>query len=172
MQFKNFVTGFVRQWNFTRSETLEILESLTDEQLNFKPKEMPTTLLKEREWQTLGYQFGCILRTQLVYTRAIREVKMDYSWFHDPQLMDKNQFKKVKDLQLALEKANQDWLEAIRTKRRDEEFKISWPGFKTFIPNHITALIAHERIHHGQLITYLTLAGIEFPKNFKANWAL
>jgi Rrf2 family protein len=28
MVFKNFVTSFVRQWNFVRSETLEILDSL------------------------------------------------------------------------------------------------------------------------------------------------
>lgn len=29
-----------------------------------------------------------------------------------------------------------------------------------------------ERLHHGQFISYFTLAGFELPKGFKSNWDL
>lgn len=160
MPFKDFVTSFVRQWNFTRSETLEILNSLSDEELRFKPE--------GKTFQPLYYQFGCILRTQVVYTRAIVEGKMDFTWFHEESLLVKTR----KELKAKFEKADKEWGMAIKNKRRDEKFKIAWPGFKQSVPNHIVSLVAHERLHHGQLITYFTLAGFELPKNFKNNWAL
>lgn len=165
MVFKNFVTSFVRQWNFVRSETVDILDSLTDQQLLFQPTGTD-------KWQPLYYQFTCIARTQIVYAKAIKEGKMDFNWFESDEFPDKHQFKTKMELKLLLDKTDKMWSSAIVEQRRNEEFKIDWPGFKQSLPNHIVSLISHERIHHGELISYLTLAGFELPKNFKQNWAL
>ena len=162
--YKDFVTSFVRQWNYTRSETLEILNILDDQKLQFKPG--------ASKWQTLYSQFGCIARTQMVYARAIEEGKMDYGWFHEPSLFSKSAFQTKSEILKLLDRADKGWIEAIRKKREDEKFKISWPGFNFSLPNHITALISHERLHHGQILSYFTLAGFELPPKFKNNWSL
>ncbi len=165
MIFKNLVTSFVRQWNFVRSESLDILNSLSDEQLQFKP-------VGFSKWQPLYYQFACIARTQMVYARAIAEGKMEFNWFEDTILPDKHSFKTKAKLVKLLEEANKKWRESIVSKRFDEEFVVKWPGFNQSVSNHIVSLISHERIHHAELISYFTMAGFELPENFKKNWAL
>jgi hypothetical protein len=165
MVFKNYVTSFVRQWNFVRSETLEILISLSDEQLLFQPTGTD-------KWQPLYYQFTCIARTQMVYAKAIKEGKMSFNWFESDEFPDKHEIKTKQGLKDLLNKADTMWSAAIVERRRDEDFQIAWPGFKQSLPNHIVSLISHERIHHGELISYLTLGGFVLPKNFKQNWAL
>ena len=55
----------IGEWNFSRSETLELLGVLNDQQLQLKhPGE---------GFQPLFYQFNCIGRTQLVYAEAIKK---------------------------------------------------------------------------------------------------
>lgn len=164
MKYANLVTNFVRNWNNTRSETLDILKSLSDKQLQFKPT--------GEKWQPIFYQFGCIVRTQKVYTKAINEGQMDYTWFDDSKLMSKNDFQTQKSLIKALKLSDKEWIEAIRKRGSQEDFQIKWPGFNMNLLTHITVFISHERLHHGQLISYFTLAGFELPKDFKNNWAL
>lgn len=164
MNYKNLVTSAVRQWNFTRSETSEILNSLDDEQLQFKPE--------GEKWKTLFEQFSCIYLTQVVYSRSIKEGRMKYRWFHDQEASEMTKLSTKEELIKALQKADKKWIEAIREKREDEEFKVKWPGFNQNLLNTMSSLIAHERLHHGQLIAYFTLAGFELPKNFKENWSL
>ncbi len=164
MKYKDFVTSFVRSWNFTRSETLEILNSLTNTQLKFKPK--------GKKWQTMAWQFACIGRTQLVYAQAIKSGFMDFSLFHSEEMPQKTDFTTKEELLEFLKKCDKEWIEAIRSRRMEEEFVVVWPGFKKSLPVHITGLVSHERLHHGELIAYFTLAGIELPENFKSNWAL
>src|SRR5258708_40012248 len=108
----------------------------------------------------------------MVYTKAITEGKMDFAWFLAKELPGKLDFTTKKQLFKFLKEADNKWIEAIRNKRQNENFVVKWPGFKRNLPNHIDALIAHERLHHGQLISYFTLANFELPKNFKTSWAL
>lgn len=163
-QYKDLVTSFVRSWNVVRTETLEILNSLDDKSLQFKPQ--------GERWQPIYYQFGCLLRTQQVYAKAIMEGKMDFSWFHDKTLFAKTNFQTRLQLLKALEDVDREWIRCIRQKREQDDFVVRWPGVKMALPNHITALISHERLHHGQLISYFTLANKDLPKGFKMNWAL
>ncbi|MBI2600551.1 hypothetical protein HYW42_01245 [Candidatus Daviesbacteria bacterium] len=111
-------------------------------------------------------------QTQMVYAKAIEQGKMDYSWFRNEEFIDRSQLKTIKELMDYLMKANKKWVDVIRKRREDEDFKIKWPGANLNLPNHITALISHERLHHGQIISYSTLAGFILPKGFKSNWAL
>ena len=108
----------------------------------------------------------------MVYAKAIREGKMDYSWFEREDLPRKEDYKTKQLLIDLLVQSDKEWTEAVRNKRRDEDFEIAWPGFKQSLINHITSLVSHERIHHGQLISYFTIAGFQIPQGFKNNWAL
>lgn len=164
MEYKNFVTSFVRSWNFVRSETLNILDSLDDEKLLYRPE--------GEKWQPLYWEFGCIGRTQLVYADAIKTEKMNFSLFHSDTLPTKVENKTKGEIQAFLEQTDKIWIEAIRARRMQEDFLVKWPGFNQPLPTHISALISHERLHHGQFISYFTLAGFELPKEFKLNWAL
>lgn len=164
MNYKDFVTSFVRGWNHTRQETLEILTCLNNEQLQFRPQ--------GAVWQPLYYQFNCIGITQLIYTEAIKTGKMNFSLFKSDLFPEKDEFQTVNSLREFLGKTDSEWTSAIRNRREEEEFKVKWPGFNMALPNHISALMSHERLHHGQFISYFTIAGFELPKNFKSNWAL
>src|SRR5258708_6964451 len=159
MKYQDLVSSFIATWNFTRAETLEILNSLDNEQLQFKPQ--------GEKWQTLYWQFGCIARTQLVYAKAIETGKIDFSLFESEKLPKKDQYQTKVLIKNFLEEANQTWLEAIQGKSKDEDFKITWPGYNQNLLTHISSLISHERLHHGQLISYFTLAGFELPPGFK-----
>ncbi len=75
-------------------------------------------------------------------------------------------------IEALLKNFRMEWIEAIRNKRYDEDFIVAWPGFRSNLMNHITALIAHERLHHGQLISYFTMSGFDLPTKFKFHWSL
>jgi hypothetical protein len=151
---------FIARWNFVRFETLEILDTLTDEQLQFKPT--------GDTWQPLFYQFGCIGRTQLVYAKAVESGQMDLSLFGSSSLPNKDDNQSKERIINFLEKCNQSWLRAMSVNNNGVE----WPAGRISLLLHISSLAEHERLHHGQLISYFTLTGFKLPKNFKSNWAL
>lgn len=150
----------VRDWRFVRSETAEILSALNDETLVFKPE--------GDRWQPVYYQFACMARTQMVYTRALSEGKMDFAYFGDPMLPDKHVLRTKADLQKWLNDADKAWQEAMQKGKKE----VKWPGVTITAASHASRLMGHERIHHGLLIAYFTLGGWDLPPNFKQNWAL
>jgi hypothetical protein len=151
---------FVDRWKFVRSETLELLQSLNDEKLQFKPK--------GEKWQPLFYQFSCTARTQAIYAHAAQSGAMDFSLFSSSGLPRKTDHQTVKALLSFLVSSERQWLNALHANSDG----VVWPDSKKSISAHIACLSEHERLHHGQLISYFTLAGFELPPNFKNNWAL
>jgi hypothetical protein len=151
---------FIVRWQFTRSETIEILKSLTDERLQFKPE--------GEKWQPMFHQFGCIGRTQLIYAKAAETGVMDFSLFGSSEITSKDLNQTVGGILAFLEDANSAWIAALRQNKAG----VQWPDDNKRIELHITSLAEHERLHHGQLVTYFTLAGFELPAGFKNNWAL
>ncbi len=149
-----------RDWRFVRSETAEILKALNDEILVYKPE--------GNRWQPVYYQFACMARTQMVYTRALIEGKMDFEFFSDPMLPDKHVLRTQADLQKWLDEADAAWLKALEHGKKE----VKWPGMTVTAESHVSRLMGHERIHHGLLIAYFTLAGWDLPPAFKQNWAL
>ena len=149
----------IEYWIFTRSETRELLNSLTDEQLLFTP-EGP-------KWQPLYYQFTCMLRVQLVYAKALRTGTMDFAYFVDEALPGKHVLKTRQELNTAFDNAMEIWKSSIATGDG-----VRWLDQEISAAGHISRLVGHERLHHGQIISYFTLAGYELPTNFKQTWAL
>lgn len=157
----NDVQQFINRWNYVRSETLEILSKLAQTQMSFKPE--------GQKWQPMYAHFSCIAKTQRVYTKAIDVGTMDFAFFHTLELPDKSKFGDKKFAEDYLAESNRLWLSAIHNSKGI----IIWDKqLKVILTNHIARLAEHERLHHGQLVSYFTLANIELPTNFKANWAL
>lgn len=151
---------FLKHWHFVRSESLEILRSLSDEQLQFKPE--------GEKWQPLYYQFACMGRTQLVYAKAAKAGTLNFADFGSSDLPSKHEFQTVEKLSSFLEGCDKEWQDALIINQDG----IDWPDGKKSTPMHIESLAEHERLHHGQLISYFTLAHIDLPSGFKNNWAL
>jgi hypothetical protein len=154
------MNDFIVRWQFTRSETIEILKSLTDEWLQFKPE--------GEKWQPMFRQFGCMGRTQLIYAKAAETGVMDFSLFGSSEITGKDLNQTVGSILAFLEDANSAWIAALRRNK----VGVQWPDDNKRIELHITSLAEHERLHHGQLISYFTFAGMELPLGFKNNWAL
>lgn len=154
--------SFIDRWQFTRGETLEVLDNLNDDQLRYKPR--------SEHWQALHYQFSCCARTQLIYSKAVREGKMDFSWFGSPDFPSKDAFTTKEEIRNVLKEANQVWLDAVKDAASDTT--IAWPDSSVPLVLHISNLLEHERMHLGQLISYHTMANYKLPANFKRNWAL
>ena len=147
------------EWHFVRSETLELFHALNDQQLQFTPP--------GDKWQPLFYQFACIGRTQVVYTKALQTGVMDIAYFSDEQLPNKHEHNTQAKLQKLLAEADEAFGAAAKVVSH-----VAWPDRELSTVRHIAKLISHERLHHGQLISYFTLAGIDLPYDFKQNWAL
>jgi hypothetical protein len=92
---------------------------------------------------------------------------MDFSWFGDSSLAGKDDHKTKSEL---LEWVGENKTEMQKVLKSAKP--VDWPGEKRSPEGHIYSLIAHERLHHGQLISYFTLAGIDLPPRFRQNWAL
>jgi hypothetical protein len=139
---------------------MDLLASLTEEQLHFKPS--------GEKWQPLYYQFGCMARTQLVYADAVLTGRMDFSLFNSDELPSKDGAKNANVLKALLGSSNEVWLNNLVTG----EPTVRWPDGNKSLELHIASLAEHERLHHGQLISYFTLANIDLPSGFKNNWSL
>ncbi len=149
-----------KDWQFVRSETLEILNALDDDRLAFCPS--------GDQWQPVSYQFACIARTQVVYANALQDGVMDFAAFGDASLPSKQSLRTKSELQEILHDAEALWQNAIQSGAPT----VAWPGVSRSAASHVYRLASHERIHHGQLISYFTLAGWDLPEQFKRNWAL
>lgn len=146
-------------WVFVRTETRELLGTLKDEQLQFTPQ--------GEKWQPLYYQFACMIRTQHIYAKALTTRVMDFAYFADSSFPDKHSLNSKAKLTDAFEAIVPVWKTAITTSDT-----VQWPEGVVSTVGHVYRLIAHERLHHGQLISYFTLAGYELSSNFKQNWTL
>ncbi|RKD33423.1 hypothetical protein [Thermohalobacter berrensis] len=50
--------------------------------------------------------------------------------------------------------------------------QIGWFGEKQLLPYHLSAMIAHETMHIGQIIAFCYTLDIDIPDYVKESWAL
>ena len=67
-----------------------------------------------------------------------------------------------------MEEIDKEMLKLIDENPKSE---IDWFGDKLSIENHINALIQHEILHHGELIVYVRILELNFPKSWNM-WGL
>ena len=149
-------------WEWTLNHRYELLGSLKDSDLKFTPT-------GSSKFQDIQYQFACIGSTQLAYTKMLREGRWSNKYFGAFKERLRGVYE-VKALEKILKEADEKFKNAIMKFSGEDVF--DWGDYKAPVYSVVVILQEHERLHHGQLITYFTLAGLEFPKNFKRDWHL
>lgn len=76
----------------------------------------------------------------------------------------------VKLLLEELNHADSKFIEITNSLNDSDVFQ--WRTFQTPAWKVIEWNIEHERIHHGQIIAYFSLANIQLPQSFKSLWSL
>lgn len=159
---RKFIDSVFGSWQLCHKDTYELLSVLKDEHLSFVPKD-------KSEFQSLGYQFGCIISTQQAYTKMLKDRKYSNNYY-----FSKNKKKSIASTTkniLKLLKTTDTALNQEINKLTDDDI-FNWGGVKTPAWRVISWLIEHERLHHGQLIIYFRLADIPLPNKFKKIWNL
>lgn len=144
-------------FKWSRNNTLLILQELSDSDLSLKPE--------GDKFQSLGFQFACLITTTDTYLRKITKFKdskfgkayIDGKVYIKEDLNSKELLLKILDYQL-----NQynDLLAEMDEKALDKHLR------------HLLNVMSHEYLHQGQLVSYFTLFGKKLPSRFARAWAL
>ena len=159
----DLIKELLGNWKFAVGQRYELLSVLKDSDLAFTPQ-------GSEKFKDLQYQFACIGSTEKAYTEMIKNgLKFDVSLFSKIK-DDLVKLHTTTELKTKLEEIDRGFEDTIKNFSGDEVF--DWGDTTSPVWRLITVLQEHERLHHGQLITYFTLADIEFPDNFKKMWNL
>ncbi len=150
-------------WKFQRSLALDVLKSLTDEQLS---------LTVGKNMGTLGEQFRHMARVQIQYTEAIKNKKIGQT----EKKIDPSIARSKEKLLELWEQANKEMLGVLGglSDQETKDLVIDWKywGIESMnLSSHLDALLDHENLHNGQIIVYLRTHEIPLPKSWEA-WGL
>lgn len=161
-QTNKIIKALLGGWKYTLCHRYELLGNLNNKDLDFTPR-------GSKKFKNLQYQFACIGSTQQAYTKMLKEGHFCSRYFciFKPGLIKLREIKKLAD---KLGEIDKEFKEEILKHSDKDEFE--WGNIKTPVWRIITLLQEHERLHHGQLISYFTSANLEFPLEFKKAWHL
>ena len=145
----------IDEWQSMRKLTLDLIEAIPEEKLGFAVG---------KNMGSLGKQFRHIGDVQLCYSEAIKTRKISFSNYKRDYSIENSKEK----LKIFLEEIDKEMLKLIDENPKSE---IDWFGDKLSIENHIDALIQHEILHHGELIVYVRILELNFPKSWNM-WGL
>lgn len=148
--------SFQQSWNFTRSLSHALLENLDEDALLFSPGANLGDFWK---------QFRHIGRVQENYVAALRTHKVTFgtencTYSGDGSKASLIAYLKSLDKALDHELNNLNW-----------EDRIGWFGEEIDVFEHLSRMIGHENLHHGQFIVYMRLLGRKFPPSWLV-WGL
>jgi uncharacterized damage-inducible protein DinB len=152
---KEEIRIILEEWNSIRKLTLDLLDELPSDKLNFTVG---------KNMGTIGKQYRHIGDVQLCYIEAIKSKKIDFGKYRRDYSIENSKEK----LKRFLEELDKEMVDLIE---KNKEVKIEWFGEKVNIVKHINYLIQHEILHHGELIVYLRTLGLKFPKSWEL-WGL
>jgi|SRR3989344_3132788 len=156
----NKIKDFKKLWGFHRGHTLDLLGTLSDEELGFKVGQ---------NMGTLGQQFRHLARVDDQYISAIESHKVGNNRKKLNFLLEESVQKLTEQL-----KADDIRLFSLLNQFSDEDIRIDWSywGEKELtLSEHLDAMVEHEILHHGELIVYFRVMGKQFPDSWKA-WGL
>ncbi|NOY35687.1 MAG: hypothetical protein GXP44_02080 [bacterium] len=145
----------LQDWQAIRQLTLDLLDELPEKYLSFTVG---------RNMGTIGKQYRHIGDVQICYTDAIKTGKIDFSKYKKDYSLESSQEK----LKTFLQEVNREMLKLIKENPKAE---IDWFGEKWNLKQHTKAVIEHEILHQGELIVYIRILGLKFPKSWK-QWGL
>lgn len=146
---------FIAEWKFDRSRTIDLLKSLSNQELQWSPGTGVGELWK---------QFRHLGRVQENYMEALETGAVK---FHPD-----GGYSGAADSG-ALVQYLQDLDEQLATKLKslDENVAIDWFGESVPAFEHLLRMLSHETLHHGQFIVYLRLMNKKFPDSWSI-WGL
>lgn len=162
MNQKDDLSRSFSEWRFVRGLTMELLADLSEADLEYAglPSMGPF-------WK----QFRHMARVQQDYIDAIETSKIAFT-------TDGKSYSGGADAsRLAAYLKEQDRrLERIEAKILEtaiaaEKFAVDWFGEEESLHVHMLRLVAHETLHHGQIIVYMRALQKEFPRGWEA-WGL
>lgn len=151
----------LEQWRFHRGLSLDLLRSLSEEQLELTVGE---------NMGTLRAQFCHMARVQTQYVDALTTGKIAPT--SKPKVIPSSKEELLTALQTLDAKLAQT-LEGF-SEEQARAFHIDWSLWHAPAMNvmgHLQALLEHEILHHGQWIVYGRTHRITFPESWKA-WGL
>ena len=151
----------VEEWKTYRKLTLDLLEKIPEDKLDFTVG---------KNMGTIGKQFRHIGDVQLCYIEAIKTKKIDFSKYRRDYSIEKTK-KKLKEFLNEMDKELFSLLENLNSEEI-EELKIDWGFDKISIFEHLRYLIHHEILHHGELIVYIRTLGMKFPDSWNEVWGV
>ncbi len=143
---------FHSEWRWARGLTVELLDACSDADLSFQLNDSCGALWKQfRHIGRVHENYLSALNTQTVvfdtagsYTGGKSKLNL-LSYFE------------------MLQTRHQAVLEGA-----DPNIAIDWFGESASLEIHLTRLLSHETLHHGQLILYWRTLGNDFPKNWNS----
>lgn len=161
MGYLKFRSELAEKWmmsfKWSRNNTLEILQSLTDVDLKLKPV--------GDKFQDLGFQFACLATTTDTYLRRItkHEDKSFGKLYLNGKMLTKSDLNTGQQLHQILE----DQITQINDLLIDISGEVLVEHLR-----HLINISDHEYLHQGQLVSYFTWLGKALPSRFKKAWAL
>jgi uncharacterized damage-inducible protein DinB len=150
----------IEDWKYIQNLGLDVLKSLSDEQLG---------LTVGKNMGTLGEQFRHMCRVRFQYAEAIENKVLDKTI----ENIDLDVAKSKETLVELWQKANNKLLRVLESVESDDlmiDWKY-WGGGEVNIHDHLNYLMDHETLHNGQIIVYLRTHEIPFPSSW-ADWGL
>lgn len=141
----------LQDWQSIHQLTLDLLNELPEDRLNFKVCE---------KMGTIGKQYRHIGDVQICYNEAIKTKEMDFSKYKRDYSLEDSKEK----LKFFLEEINKEMLALIE---QNPEIEIDWFGEKKNLKQHIKNLIDHEILHQGELVVYIKAMKLKFPDSWK-----
>jgi uncharacterized damage-inducible protein DinB len=143
----------ISEWKWARSLTVDLLKSVTPDDLSFVINESSGPLWK---------QFRHMGRVQENYLNAIESGQIGFGIEGCTHLLAPSK-EELLDYLNALEQRFDLLLENVTPST-----VIDWFGQPASLKSHITRMLMHETLHHGQLILYVRAIGKAFPESWRA----
>lgn len=150
-------------WKFHRGLALDMLKSISEDQLQLTVGE---------NMGTLGQQFRHILKIEIEYLEAIQNKKVA-----PPVGKPDREVANSKERLIALfddnEKQITETLNSLESED-PEKFMIDWTHWdvpEMNLIDHMHALADHNNLHNGEIIVYAKTHNIPFPKSWEP-WGL
>jgi hypothetical protein len=145
----------IADWKYGRGIVKNFIEQLCDDDLD--------KLLPRKNLNTIRKQCAELIQVQICYVNALETkiIRFEYDFISD--LSKKSLIKYMDGLDAELEK--------LLDKFTGDE-KIKWFSDEWNIHQHISAMIGHEQMHIGQIVTFCYATGIQIPDSITTTMAL
>ncbi len=146
---------FLIEWKFARGLSLDLLSSLSRDDLEYSPGLGMGPLWK---------QFRHISRVQEDYVAAVVNGSVSFGILNKSSTFNRKK-QTLENLRTHLYTCDEEMLRVL--SHADPEAPIDWFGEKVRAVEHMWRLVGHETFHHGQWVMYMN--GLE--KKFPTSWS-